>query len=306
MAKTMSNRYSPEVTVTRQEKVDAALKLLAEQVEALSTSEGWRKMLETAAMFHNYSLNNQLLIAIQAGTRGLPLGPAAGFHTWKKLGRSVNKGQSGLAILAPMLAKREVVDETTGRMVERKVVIGFRTVYTWVQAQTSGEELPKFGPELLTGDGPVKLLDSLMAVAVGLGFSVEFGPCGSANGYTRFDTKHIKVRDDVDDAQKCKTLAHELGHVLCGHEKDTSYHWDDTCRGRCEIEAESVAYLVMSWAGADSTSYTVPYVTGWAGGEAEKVRATAEKVRKAGVQLIEKLGPLVDDDWIAGEVSESE
>lgn len=51
-----------------------------------------------------------------------------------------------------------------------------------------------------------------------------------------------------------------------------------TCRGRIEVEAESVAFLVCEAAGLPTDRYSFPYVTGWAGGDAEVVRATATRV----------------------------
>ena len=65
-------------------------------------------MLRTAARFHNYSLNNLLLIDMQypRATR------VAGFQTWKGLGRHVMKGQKGIRILAPMVGKETQEDGT--------------------------------------------------------------------------------------------------------------------------------------------------------------------------------------------------
>lgn len=288
------------VAENRKAKVDAALATLEQAVAELSTDDGWRRMLEVAATFHQYSLNNSLLIMMTCASRGLDFGPAAGFHTWKKLGRSVCKGEKGIPILAPIMAKREQINRETGEVTEGRALVGFRVVHVWVAAQTDGEELPAFGPELLTGDGPGTLLDALVAVTTDLGYALEWDECGGANGFTDFKGRKIRVRDDVDDAQKCKTLAHELGHVLCEHDKDTDYHTDRACRGRCEVEAESVAYLVMHWAGADSSSYTVPYVGIWAGGDSKKIAAAADRVRKAGLALIDRVAPLVEDEWIAG------
>jgi antirestriction protein ArdC len=287
----------------RKQKIDTALATLNEAVEALKSDDGWRRMLEVAAMFHTYSLNNSLLIMATCIQRGIEYGPAAGFHTWKKLNRSVTKGEKGIPILAPIIAKREQIDRETGDVTEGKALVGFRIVHVWVAAQTNGEPLPEFGPKLLEGDGPGTLLDALVAITADLGYTLEWDECGGANGYTNGKTKTIRVRDDVDNLQKCKTLAHELGHVLCGHvEEDNSltYHLDRGYRGRCEVEAESVAYLVLHWAGADSSDYTVPYVAGWAGTDEKAVEKAADRVRKAGLALIEKIAPLVDDEWIAG------
>jgi hypothetical protein len=43
------------------------------------------------------------------------------------------------------------------------------------------------------------------------------GDIGSANGVTHYGARTVTVRTDVDDAQACKTLAHELSHILCNH-----------------------------------------------------------------------------------------
>ena len=63
----------------------------------------------------------------------------------------------------------------------------------------------------------------------------------------------------LDGAQLVKTTIHELAHVLM--------HADDghiDCRGRVEVEAESVAYVVCAAAGLDTSAYSVAYVAGWA------------------------------------------
>ena len=53
--------------------------------------------LQTMSKFPRYSFRNTMLIYLQnpGATR------VAGFQTWKSLGRSVNKGETGLQILAP-------------------------------------------------------------------------------------------------------------------------------------------------------------------------------------------------------------
>jgi hypothetical protein len=45
-----------------------------------------------------------------------------------------------------------------------------------------------------------------------------------------------------------------------------------------EVEVESVAFIVCDALGLDSGSYSFPYVTRWAGGSADAVKETAERV----------------------------
>ncbi len=70
----------------------------------------------------------------------------------------------------------------------------------------------------------------------------------------------------------------ELGHLQCGHVTDLPTY--ATCRGRCEVEAESVAYVVAAAHGLDASGYTFAYVAGWAGGDLTGVRQAAETVTK--------------------------
>jgi len=57
----------------------------------------------------------------------------------------------------------------------------------------------------------------------------------------------------------------ELGHVLM-HQPPDGIDTTVTIasRGRQEVEAESVAFLVASAHGMDTASYSFPYVAGWA------------------------------------------
>jgi len=66
--------------------------LLADAVQALTTSEGWQRWLQARRAFHRYSLHNQLLIALQApvATR------VASFRAWLKLGYCVRRGEKAL------------------------------------------------------------------------------------------------------------------------------------------------------------------------------------------------------------------
>src|SRR5213594_3109448 len=78
-----------------------SLKQLAALLEQ-GQSERLTSLLKTMARFHRYSLHNVCLIMAQcpAATR------VAGFHTWRTLGRFVRKGEKGIAILAPIVARR--------------------------------------------------------------------------------------------------------------------------------------------------------------------------------------------------------
>ena len=65
---------------------------LVAQVEALVTGEDWARYLSVAARFHSYSANNLWLILAQRPDLAAEGGRVAGYQTWKRLGRHVNRG----------------------------------------------------------------------------------------------------------------------------------------------------------------------------------------------------------------------
>lgn len=67
------------------------------------------------------------------------------------------------------------------------------------------------------------------------------------------------------------------------------------CRGRVEVEAESVAYLVCAGAELATDAYSFPYVTMWSGGKPEVVRETAGRVITAARTILAGLGVTRDD-----------
>lgn len=251
---------------------------LVRAVESLVTSDDWQAMLATASRFHTYSPSNVLLIMLQCpdATR------VAGYRKWQELRRQVRKGERGIRILAPVVVKRPDPEKPGAE--PRPRVVGFRSTSVFDISQTDGEDLPDISPELLTGED---LHDSWTTLAKWLadaGWMLERGDCNGANGYTFHAERTVRVREDVEPAQAVKTLSHEIAHVLMhGDEKDR------TCRGRIEVEAESVAYLVSSALGLDSGSYSFPYVAGWSGGDVEVIKATAERVMGTARRILDEV-----------------
>ena len=273
-----------------QDKLAALHEQISDGVAALVESEGWRAMLDTAAKFHSYSLGNLVLIALQApqATR------VAGFRGWQSVGRQVRKGERGIAILAPCTYRPKTLTCTTDSTGEQpqderggqaaatasgKQLRGFRVVHVFDISQTDGDPLPEVAPVLLSGQAPAGLWHDLAGQVSGYGYALERGDCAGANGFTDPTRRVVRVRDDIDEAQAVKVLAHELGHLECGHVTDLPTYL--TCRGRCEVEAESVAYVVAAAHGLDASGYTFAYVAGWAGGDPATVRQAAETVTRA-------------------------
>ncbi len=92
----------------------------------------------------------------------------------------------------------------------------------------------------------------------------------------------------------------ELGHLECGHVADLPTYL--TCRGRCEVEAESVAYSLMWTAcvaaahGLDASGYSFAYVAGWDGGDLSIVRQAADTVTQTARRILTPLDAAAAQD----------
>ena len=109
----------PKSYPSQLEKVKAITDQLEAGIQSLFESEKFKQYLKTLSKFHNYSLNNTLLIAMQKPDATL----VAGYTTWKRqFGRQVRKGANGIRILAPAPYKKKIeVDKTdtaTGKIVK--------------------------------------------------------------------------------------------------------------------------------------------------------------------------------------------
>jgi hypothetical protein len=290
---------------------------LADAVAKLVTGDDWVRALEFAARFRSRSFNNTVLIWMQhvaAFEQGRVPEPTptyvAGFRQWLALGRSVDRGQTGYMILAPVLGRfasptPEVAEswrrlaprETPSRNhVVRTRLVGVRPAYVWDASQTSGTPIPHAPtPQLIAGEAPEGLWDGLASLVRGHGYTLRIvgsdRDLGGANGMTDYLTRSVAVRGDMEPAARAKTLAHELAHVMLHgpDNPDAILH-----RGIGEVEAESVALMIGAAHGLDTSGYTIPYVATWATSVDEKtpvevVQATGERVRTAAVTILKGL-----------------
>jgi antirestriction protein ArdC len=209
----------------------------------------------------------------------------AGYGTWHSLGRQVRKGEHGIKILVCGAEKLTVTNVATGEKTEMESAshLRFRVVNVFDVEQTFGEDLPDATtPRLLAGEAPDGLWAALAAQVGQAGCTVVRTDCSPANGSYSPETRTVTVRPDLSDAQACKTLAHELAHVLMEHDYATRL------RSLCEVEAESVAYVVMRSQGVETDGYSLPYVATWAG-DTKAVAATAAAVVKVAHQIMTAL-----------------
>ena len=65
-------------------------------------------ILEAYSNFHNYSIGNCMLAALQCAARKIPLGPIATYKRWQELGRQVQRGSKALTLCMPKTIKKTV------------------------------------------------------------------------------------------------------------------------------------------------------------------------------------------------------
>ena len=249
-------------------------------------------MLAATGRVHQYSFGNVLLI-LRQNPDAIRV---AGYRTWQSFGRQVRKGERGIQIPAPVTYRPhgESDRDDVGSAEEQdrpRHLRGFKFEHVWDISQTDGEALPDIAPALLEGDGPAGLWEDSPSrwQPTGTSSSEARARGRRRRGETDPATKTVTVRDDLSAAQAAKTLVHERAHILLGHVDSLSSY--QACRGRFEVEAESVAYLVCTQLGIDAEGYSLPYVARWADGDLEVIRETAERVVTVARSILNGLLP---------------
>ena len=90
----MRNATITRNAAERQAEAEALHASIVEQVRQLADSGQWRAFLKFTGAFHNYSLNNLLLILAQKPDAIM----VAGFRQWQAKGRQVRKGEKSIKI----------------------------------------------------------------------------------------------------------------------------------------------------------------------------------------------------------------
>ncbi|WP_431278337.1 hypothetical protein [Leifsonia poae] len=97
----------------------------------------------------------------------------------------------------------------------------------------------------------------------------------------------MTLAENLTVEQAAKTLIHETAHIELHHIDDVDqYH---AHRGRMEVEAESVAYIVAGLSRFDTSAYSIGYITGWADEDVTVIRDTAARVLKTAHTISEIL-----------------
>ena len=300
----MQNHNRSPGKKSQKDRIRELTEKLEEGVKAVFESDRYKEYLQCMSKFHNYSINNCLLIAAQ-----YPAASAvAGYRSWQKnFGRQVKKGEKGIKILAPCKYKVETEEKDENGDPKLKELTGFRVVTVFDLAQTEGKELPSIGADELTGD--VKDYEKIFKALVSISpVPIRFEEIeGGAKGYYHDGEKRIALQSGMSEAQTIKTLLHEVSHATY-HSRDSMEEETPIDRRHKETEAESIAFCVGSALGiVDSSDYTFPYLASWSSGkETKELKDSLERIRSASDEMITKIDRSLQKKVSRGQKSRDE
>ncbi len=293
----------------RKNKVQEITDRLETGIKELFDSEKYVTWLNTMSKFHEYSLNNTILIAMQRPDATM----VAGYTQWQKdFERNVNKGEKAIRILAWNPHKEKVerdkidpethepVKDENGNTVKEIAEVqrpSYKVVNVFDVSQTEGKEIPTLATEL---QGNVRnFQDFFEALKRTCPVPIEFENInGSARGYFHQKDQRIAILEGMSEIQTIKTAIHEMAHQkLHSVEQENNQSYQSKkqeekaqTRSEKEVEAESVAYTVCQHFGIDTSDYSFGYVAGWSQGkEMAELKASLLTIRRAAASMIDDI-----------------
>lgn len=286
----------------QQQQIREITDKLEQGIQEMFESERYMEYLRTMSKFHNYSLNNTLLIAMQKPDATL----VAGYTTWKnQFGRQVQRNEKAIRILAPapykVKVEMEKIDPKTqkpvldpdGNPVKEPQEItkpAFKVVSVFDVSQTDGRDIPTLGVEELRGE--VEKYDIFFeALKRSCPVPMEFEEIQTgAKGYYHQVDHRIAIQQDMSQVQTVKTAIHEMAHQKLHAIENQQDENQKLTRNGKEVEAESVAYTICQHFGIDTSDYSFSYIAGWsAGKETPELKASLNTIRRAASEMITEI-----------------
>ena len=237
---------------------------LKEGIKEFLDSDKYKDYLTKMSHLNNYSNRNLRLILSQNPEAK----QVASFKQWKEnFGRHVKKGEKALRIFKPMTKIKK--DENNQPILDKngkpEIVTFFGLVPVFDVSQTEGKEMPKAAEvkEQLTDLDYANLYRALMAIAKENDVSVRFEEMeNNKHGYYSVPENQIVLRsNEMNKAQIIKTFLHEMAHAELHHADNPQK--ENLTRSTAELQAESVAYVVSSYYGIDTSEYSFNYLSRW-------------------------------------------
>jgi hypothetical protein len=258
-----SNNTSSDLKARITERIQE----LAQATDMARVSQEMQHYLDMCASFHQYSPCNVWLILMSQPTASY----VAGFKKWQSMGRYVCKGEHGIPILAPI-----ITTITNEKGEEEQRLVGFKVVYVFDVSQTAGEPLPN-PPDWKSPEKNAELHEKLILFAQSKGIQVQIKSIGK-------DIQGVSLGGKVilDPEAGTKTLIHEIAHEMLHHVEHVL-----SDRTYCELEAESVAYVVAKHFGMNGLSS--PNYNALHGATAELILDHLERIRNTATEIIKAI-----------------
>lgn len=264
------------------------------------------ELLEFMSKFHNYSLNNLMLIEAQwSGAFAV-----ASYDNWRKLGFPVKEGEKARIfiwvrtpfkiIILPngdevqwfKATKKQKMDANKGILKLRKGVSykpGF--VYDVSQTTATPEDLPKIFPNKhfdfnMDTINYESVLEGIDQIASTLSYEVfwdEDDILGNAKGGCVYAEKKILINKRNTNGEVVSVGFHELAHAYMHENSKLDRHLK-------ELQAELVACMVSSYFGLDTLEKAANYIGSWMTRKKEdddlKLDGLLKEVQKVSSQMI--------------------
>jgi hypothetical protein len=190
------------------------------------------------------------------------------------MGRFVRKGEKGIAIMAPIIGRREAESEGDNA----RTVRGFRAAYVFGVDQTDGEPLPAHcEPSGDPGAKTALLKAAILEQGIVLEYVVELGGAlGTSSGGC------IRLLNGLSPAMEFTTLVNEHAHELLHRADDRP-----ASRDTRELEAEAVAFVVGGAVGLNTSDVSRDYILLYRGdrdalsGSLDRIQRAASFILKA-------------------------
>ena len=224
----VNGNYRRKTNEDRKKELDALTRQLQDGISYYIGGKRYAAVLDSISRFHNYSINNSIIIAFQNPYAT----QVASYTTWKNMNRSVKKGEKGIQIFCPFQYHIEqeinkidpktdevMIDKDGNYIKEKKLVqqTGYKIGYVFDVSQTEQIKGKKEYPLEFVDDLKLKVESYDEILELVKRFSpvpIEFQSFpGNAKGYFSDKKMKIVVQDDLSESQTIKTIIHEIAHA---------------------------------------------------------------------------------------------
>ena len=273
---------------------------LQEGIKNYFDSDAYKQYLDGMAHFNNYSSRNIQLIKSQLPEATM----VASFNEWKKRNGSVNRGEKAIYIQAPVSVIRKdekgnpILDPKTG---EKETITYFKPVPVFDVSQVSPQQGKELNIPKMVGDIPEQLdksyyqniYRSLRDISQNENHvSIRFRDLGKEDGFYNPNTNDIVIKKGMSYERTLSTLIHEIAHSeLHNNQSLTERFGGQLTRSTKELQAESIAYVVSSHLGFDTSQESFPYLASWSKEKDGLTNLTAqlEIVQETAKSLMDRL-----------------